>query len=341
MQIKELEADTAADWNRFVDQCPQATFFHCAQWKDIIQQAFGHRCYFFYALEQEKITGILPLAHVKSRMFGNALISTPFCVQGGVVSLNQKSQEALQHWAINLANNLKVDYLELRYAQATNPGWPVKNNLYVNFRKPLLASVEENLNAIPRKQRAMVRKGMQAGLTSVEETDVARFYHMYSLSVRNLGTPVFSRRYFEILLDKFSNQCRMLSIQKDGKVISAVLSFYFRDEVLPYYGGGSDDAREYKANDFMYWELMRRSCEEGMKIFDYGRSKIGTGSYNFKKNWGFEPQALHYEYQLISANDIPDINPLNPKYQLFINLWKKMPLSVTQLIGPHIVKNLG
>ena len=341
MQIKELEAETVADWNRFLERSPQATFFHLAQWKDIIQLAFGHRCYFLYALEQEEITGILPLVHVKSRLFGNALVSTPFCVQGGVVSRNQKSHEALQHWSINLAKNLKVDYLELRYANATNPGWPVKNDLYVNFRKTLLTTVDENLNAIPRKQRAMVRKGMQAGLTSCEETDVARFYHMYSLSVRNLGTPVFSQRYFEILMDKFSNQCRMLSIQKDGKVISAVLSFYFRDEVLPYYGGGSDSAREWKANDFMYWELMRRSCEQGLKVFDYGRSKVGTGSYNFKKNWGFEPHALHYEYQLISANAIPNINPLNPKYRLFINLWKKMPLYLTQLIGPHIVKNLG
>jgi len=119
------------------------------------------------------------------------------------------------------------------------------------------------------------------------------------------------------------------------------MSFYFRDEVLPYYGGGTELAREVAGNDFMYWEVMRRACERGLRVFDYGRSKRGTGSFDFKKNWGFEPQPLHYEYRLVRGKRVPEHNPLNPRYRLLIKLWQRLPLALANRIGPHIVKNLG
>jgi FemAB-related protein (PEP-CTERM system-associated) len=195
--------------------------------------------------------------------------------------------------------------------------------------------------AIPRKQRAMVRKGIQAGLTSELDDGIDRFYRAYSESVRNLGTPVFGKRYFQILKEVFGADCEVLTITSGGGLVASVLSFYFRDEVLPYYGGGTDEARAVKGNDFMYWELMRRAAERGVKVFDYGRSKVGTGSYGFKKNWGFEPEPLHYEYHLVRADRVPDVNPLNPKYRLFIAAWKRLPLAVSRLIGPMIARSLG
>jgi FemAB-related protein (PEP-CTERM system-associated) len=144
-----------------------------------------------------------------------------------------------------------------------------------------------------------------------------------------------------LLKETFGDDCDVVTITKEGRTISSVLSFYFRDEVLPYYGGGTSEAREVAGNDFMYWELMRRASERGCRIFDFGRSKRGTGAFDFKKNWGFEPQQLYYEYQLHQARELPDNNPLNPKYQLFIKMWKRLPLPVANLLGPHIVKNLG
>ncbi|MDO9468210.1 MAG: FemAB family PEP-CTERM system-associated protein, partial [Thiobacillus sp.] len=193
----------------------------------------------------------------------------------------------------------------------------------------------------PRKQRAMVRKGIKAGLTGQIDADTTRFFEAYSASVHRLGTPVFSRKFFRLLKDEFGDDCEVLTITLDGKVISSVMSFYFRDEVLPYYGGGVDAARAVAGNDFMYWDLMRRACERGLRVFDFGRSKRGTGSFDFKKNWGFEPTPLYYEYCLVTDTDVPEINPLNPKYRLFILAWKKMPLALANVIGPHIVKNLG
>jgi FemAB-related protein (PEP-CTERM system-associated) len=286
------------------------------------------------------IRGVLPLGHIKSLVFGSSLISTPFCVYGGILASDERAFRALETEACRLAERLKVDYLELRNKQRAHPDWPCKD-LHVYFAKELAPDVEKNLLAIPRKQRAMVRKGIKAGLTGVVDRDVERFFDLFSESVRNLGTPVFPRRYFEVLRDVFGDDCEVLTIEHEGQPVASVMSFYFRDEVLPYYGGGTFAARDVAGNDFMYWDLMRRATERGLKWFDYGRSKREVGSYQFKKHWGFEPQPLFYEFYLVRAKQLPDVNPLNPKYQRFIELWKKLPLWASQLLGPRISRNLG
>jgi FemAB-related protein (PEP-CTERM system-associated) len=338
--VRELDPRRVADWDAFVDTCPDATFFHRAGWREVIERAFGHDTHFLYAERDGRIEGVLPLGHVRSRLFGNALISGSFCVYGGIAAANEATAIVLQQAAQELATRLGVDYLEFRNLEARNPDWERKD-LYVRFRKSIDPDPEANMLAIPRKQRAMVRKGIKAGLVSEIDRDVDRLYAAYSESVRNLGTPVFSRRYFEILQEVFGADCDILTVTLDGNLISSVMSFYFRDEVLPYYGGGTAAARTVQGNDFMYWELMRRSCERGLKWFDYGRSKVGTGSYSFKKNWGFEPEALHYEYWLVKADAMPNVSPTNPRYRLFIETWKRLPLPVARLLGPWVARNLG
>jgi FemAB-related protein (PEP-CTERM system-associated) len=282
----------------------------------------------------------LPLTHIKSLLFGNNLISNAFCVYGGILASNDDAFQALLGQARQLARELGVDSLELRNRQQHHPEWPHKE-LYVTFRKVMDPDVETNMNAIPRKQRAMVRAGIKAGLTSVVEDNVERFYTAYSESVRNLGTPVFPKKYFKILKQVFGESCEILTVELEGKLVGSVMNFYFKDEVLPYYGGGTDAARDLKGNDFMYWEVMRRAIEKGCRIFDFGRSKIDTGSYRFKKHWGFEPEPLFYEVDLVKAQEIPEINPLNPKYQFFIAAWKRLPLAVSQWVGPWLARDLG
>jgi FemAB-related protein (PEP-CTERM system-associated) len=214
--------------------------------------------------------------------------------------------------------------------------------LYVTFRRTISGDSDENLLAIPRKQRAMVRKGIKNGLKSETDRSADRFFALYADNVHRHGTPPFARRYFESLLRVFGDACEVLTVLDAGnRPQSGVLSFYFRDEVLPYYAGDTADARELAANDFKYWELMRRASERGIRVFDYGRSKVGTGSFDFKKNWGFEPLPLAYEYRLLKRADIPQNNPLNPKYRAFIALWRRMPKTVANAVGPHIVRNLG
>lgn len=332
---------TNAAWDAFVNACPDATFFHKSGWQKIIRSVFAHRTWFLYAERAGIIEGVLPLAQVKSRVFGNSLVSLPFAVYGGVAAVNDEAVGVLELEAQKIAERLRVDHLEFRNIQRRHTEWPVQD-LYVRFRKPIAAEVDANMMAIPRKQRAMVRKGIKNGLLSEIDTDVNRFFTLYANNVHRHGTPALPKRYFEALQNEFDSDCEVLTVStSDGRPLSSVLSFYFRDEVLPYYAGDEISARDLAANDFKYWELMRRSCERGLKIFDYGRSKQGTGSYSFKKNWGFEPESLHYEYCLYRRESIPQNNPSNAKYRLLIETWRRMPVSVANWLGPFIVKNLG
>jgi len=330
----------AVRWDQFVFDCPAATFFHRAGWKEVIERAFGHRTHFLLAEQNGTIQGVLPLAEIDSRLFGHSLSSLPFCVYGGIIARTEPARQALDEAAQMLAASLNVDFLEYRNMMPFHTEWPGKD-LYVTFRKEIDPDVEQNMLAIPRKQRAMVRKGIKAELASEIDDGVERFFSVFADNVHRHGTPALPKRYFALLQEIFGSDCEVLSVVKDGQVLSSVLSFYFRDEVLPYYAGDTLAARDVAANDFKYWELMRRACGRGIKVFDYGRSKRGTGPFDFKKNWGFEPQPLYYEYQLHRAKAVPDHNPLNPKYRFFIKAWQKLPLSLANLIGPHIVKNLG
>jgi FemAB-related protein (PEP-CTERM system-associated) len=188
----------------------------------------------------------------------------------------------------------------------------------------------------------MVRKGIGHGLESRIDTGVDRFFALYADNVHRHGTPPLPKRYFEALLKSFDRDSEVLTItEPGGSAVSSVLSFYFRDEVLPYYAGDVAAARDLAANDFKYWELLRRACERGLRIFDYGRSKRGTGAFAFKKHWGLEPTPLAYEYWLYRRDSIPEHNPLNPKYRVLMALWRKLPIPVANVIGPHLVKSLG
>jgi FemAB-related protein (PEP-CTERM system-associated) len=328
-------------WDEYVLRNPAATFFHRFGWRNVLSQAFGHRAHYLIAEREGRVVGVLPLGEIKSLLFGHSLISTPFCVVGGAVADDDAARDALVEAACKRARELDVSYLELRHGSRQRPDWPCKDSQYVTFRKAISASDDENLKAIPRKQRAVVRQGIDAGLVGRIDETLDSLWSMYSESVRNLGTPVFSRRYFELLQKEFGADCEIMAVDSQGKTVSAVMSFYFRDEVLPYYGGGSVAARGAKANDFMYWSVMKRAAARGIRLFDYGRSKVGTGPYSFKKNWGFEPQPLHYEYYLVKAKEMPNVSPTNPKYSLMINVWRRMPLGLSRLLGPLIARNLG
>ena len=343
--VRPLDSTSQEAWDRFVEATPAATFFHRAGWAKVIESAFGHATHYAYTEREGDITGVLPLARVKTMMFGDSLISAPFCVYGGPVATDAESEAALIEHAEKLLVRTGASALEFRhFGSAGNepaPGWTERPDLYVTFRKPFEADHERNLKAIPRKQRAMVRKGIQNGLSSTANRDVSVLHRIYAESVRNLGTPVFSRRYFQILMDVFGNAADIVTIMDGETPIASVMNFYFRNEVLPYYGGGSAAARGRAGNDFLYWETMRRAADRGFRIFDFGRSKLGTGAFSFKHNWGFEPEKLHYRFKLKPGETIPELNPLNPKYRLFIAAWKRLPLPVANLIGPYIVRGVG
>jgi FemAB-related protein (PEP-CTERM system-associated) len=341
VRITALTADRAGAWDAFVRTTDGGTFFHLAGWRVIFESIFGFKTHFLIAERQGVVAGVLPLVHQKSLLFGSALIAAPFCVIGGPLAADDEARTRLDEAAMALMKETGAAHIEYRTRTATRAGWAAKKNLYASFSRPLSAKDDENLLAIPRKQRAVVRKTLQGGLTSEVDRDAARLFRVYSESVRNLGTPVFPKRYFQTLLSVFGEDCDIVVILDAGVPVSAVLNFYFGDTVLPYYGGGTLAARRNGANDFLYWEVMRRAAARGFRRFDFGRSKANTGAFAFKKNWGFEPEWLEYEYRLREGAAMPDNNPNNPKYALLVAAWKRLPLPIANILGPLLIRNLN
>jgi FemAB-related protein (PEP-CTERM system-associated) len=343
--VRSLDAASEAAWDRFVRAMPAGTFFHLSGWARVIETAFGHATHFTLVERDGAITGVLPLGRVKTLAFGDTLISAPFCVYGGPLAADAESEAALTAHAQALLERTGASALEFRHLapadNAEGSDWVERPDLYVTFRKTIVADHEANMKAIPRKQRAMVRKAIQNGLTSTVGRDAGGLHRIYAESVRNLGTPVFSAKYFRILLEVFGDAVDIVTVMQKDVPVAAVMNFTFRDEVLPYYGGGTQAARACAGNDFMYWEVMRRAADRGGRLYDFGRSKIGTGAFAFKHNWGFVEAKLHYRFRLKPGATIPEHNPMNPKYRLFIAGWKRLPLPIANTLGPFIVRGLG
>lgn len=343
VRVVALDARLEPQWDAFVRDQEAGTFYHLSGWRHVFARAFGHDCPYLVALAGDRVVGVLPLVHLKTPLFGNRLVSTAFLVYGGPVAIDHRVRAALTGAAVERAEALGVSHLEYRSLVPGEEGrdWQVESARYATFFKDLHDTDEANLKAIPRKQRAEVRKGIKAGLTSEVAGDVDLLHHFLALSFRNLGTPAFSKRYLRTILDVFGDAAELLTIQAPAGPVGAVLSFHFRDQVLPYYSGTQVEARAQGVNDFLYWEVMRRAVARGARRFDFGRSKVDTGPYKFKKYWGFEPVPLHYEYRLVRATEVPDASPMNPKYRLAIAAWKRLPLPVSKRLGPLLSWQLG
>lgn len=338
-------------WDAYVISHPEGTFFHLLKWRDVLYKSFSYKPLYLCVRDAGRVRGIMPLFLVKSMLFGRSLVAMPAAVYGGPVATDEPSKRALLREAIRLATDHRVRYLEIRgnpYANgAVFPDagdaslrWSRKD-LYVTFMAQLEPTEEANLARIPRKQRRMVRQGDKHGLKAVFDNGRLRdFYNVYAASVRNLGTPVYGYSYFKNLMALFGEQIKILLVEHNKKTIAGVLAFFYRDQVLPYYGGALKEYFQFAPNDFMYWELMRHASAEGFKIFDFGRSKEGTGSYNFKRHWGFQPKALPSWYYAPNGHALPDTSPLNPRLQWAIRIWRGLPLGVTNSLGPHIVRHI-
>lgn len=341
MNIRLFTQTDQPAWDEFVLNHPEGTFFHLIGWKSVIEATFRHKSYYIIAEKEDAIVGILPSFVVKSPLFGKSLVSVAFGAYGGVLAPDEDITHALLNKAQEITRKEKLDYFETRNLYRQDSDLPVKD-LYYTFRREILPGVEDNLKAIPRKARRMVRVGMDKyKLRSETGRDdlLQEFYEIYARSVHHLGSPVYPKALFRNFLREFKEDCEILLVRTpEGKVIAGVMSFFYKGEVLPYYAGSLPEGKEMAANDFMYWELMKYGCENGYKVFDFGRSKKDTGSFDFKRHWGFEPKPLHYQYYLHNLKDIPNISPVNPKYQSRIELWKRLPLPVTKILGPMIVK---
>lgn len=326
-------------WNKYLAGFDQASFFHQFEWQQILERSFGHRSHFLLAENDSGLCGVLPLIEMTSPLFGHSLSSSPFATYAGALGDNEAVIRGLYRRATEIGFEQRVGAVEFRLRQPSGLDHPTKS-LYENFDKEIFDDADQNMQAIRSKQRNIIRKAIKNGLVS-RVCDVDTFYAVYAESVRNLGTPVFSKQLFREIVSTFPDSVELLAAYHEDRPVSAAMNFHYGDTVCPYYWGGVFAARRLNGNDFLCWEIINRAAARGCTRFDFGRSKKGTGAHKWKSNLGFTAHQLFYEYALVRDNKIPEQNPNNPKYAVFIEAWKKLPLPVAGFLGPLISRTLG
>lgn len=332
--------DEAARVERFVAQ-EGGSIFHLPGWLDAVEAGTGQKARGIVAEMDGAITGWLPLTEVHSPIFGRMLASSGFAVDGGILAEDDTVAVDLCNAASEFAMRLSCPTIEMRGGPVAS-NWQVQSDSHCGFVQSLAMNDETQLAAIPRKQRAEVRKSLKNDLTvhvGQGEADLEAHYAVYSQSVRSLGTPVFPRTLFEAVIEQLDAD--ILTVRHRGEAVASVLSLYHDGAVMPYWGGGTHGARALRANDRMYYALMLHARARGCDRFDFGRSKTGSGAFRFKKNWGFEPQPLSYANWTAPGHPVRDADPTSAQHQSRIALWKKLPLPIANRLGPLIARGLG
>jgi len=330
----------------FLADHSETTPFHEPDWIEAVAAGTGNEAYALLLERGPALVGYLPLNVIHSPIFGRLLASSGFAVGGGMLLGTGEGSAALTTAAEALTERFSCTAIELRGGSLPDhvDGWSIRSDAHSSFVRPIADDDEAQLLAIPRKQRAEVRKGLAGDLSitvGVSLADRAAHYAVYARSVHALGTPVFPRGLFDAVLDRFGDNADILTVRHQGEPIASVLSLYHRGTVLPYWGGGTFAARHLRANDRMYFELMRHARSRGCTLFDFGRSKTGSGPYHFKRNWGFEPQALSYATWTPPGLPPRDADPRSPANSAKAAIWRRLPAPVADRFGPLIARGLG
>jgi serine/alanine adding enzyme len=338
----EVSIETSrGDWDAFVAAHPEATAYHAWNWREVFGPVFGHEPIYLAARDEGRVAGVLPLVAFRSRLFGQFLCSLPFVTYGGVLATRPGAAGALMAAATRIARERGAAHVELRHVARQVPEAPVRQHK-VTMLLPLRASVEEQWAALDNKVRNLVRKAEKSALTS--ETGGASlleaFYAVFSVNMRDLGTPVYPRRFFDAVLRASGDAARLHVVRHDGQPVAASMTIAHHDRVEVPWASSLRSARQMNPNMLLYWHMLREVIAGGGRVFDFGRSTPGEGTYLFKKQWKAEPVPLHWEYALILRDALPDQGPGSGKFQVAIEAWKKLPVPIANAIGPLIIGNI-
>ncbi len=335
IRIAAMQAGEAAARDKYVFAHPEGSVFHLSGWMTALQRGFGFTPHCLVAHEQDRLVGVLPLALVRRPPFASAIISVPGGVYGGVLADDAAISRRLEDAAAELARGTGVAWLELRNRDEGREDWPVSRD-YCRFGFALQADTAAVLAGIPRKRRAEIRKGAGNDLVVEQDSTVDRFYRLYARGVRDLGSPVFPRAWFQALLAQFPGAVEVTIVLHRNEPVLGLMSFRFRDQVLPYYVGALPQARALRAFDHVYWDLACRAAADGCRWFDFGRSILGSGACESKQTWGLVPQPLAYRYCLVRAREVPHLNPDNPLLRPAVAAWRRLPLPLANRLGPWL-----
>lgn len=346
MKVSRYSETQKEKWNRYVLKHPESTIFHRAEWKEVVEEIFGQQGIYFLVEEEGTIRGVLPLFLINSFLTGKYLVSAPYAVYGGILADNEEAKRLLFQEARKITDEENADYLELRNQKESGLELPQKD-LYYFFTLDLSPDPDVIWKQMRKRNRNILRKGIKSGLScsfnglgTPLPQELTRFYELFSACQRALGTPVLPLSFFRKLLEIFPDQTGIFSAEYQGKIISSLFVFLHNQTISPYYIGYDSAYLKYAPNNYLLWEVIKYGCQQGFKEYDMGRSRQGTGSYNFKRYWGIEPQQLSYEYYLSRSKQIPQVNPSNSKYDIPRRVWTQLPLSWTRYLGPKLIKHL-
>ena len=329
-----------AEWDAFVEQTPDATGYHVWRWRRVMENAFGHQTLYLAARDGDSIVGILPTVVMKSWLFGRSLVSLPFLNYGGVIAPDDDVRRALVDHAATRASEERAAHLELRHIVRRFDDCPVKQHK-VTMRLQLAANEADAWNALDRKVRNQIKKAQKSELTVYDGGAklLDDFYRVFAENMRDLGTPVYSRRFFAEVLAQFPATARVFVVRLGGEPVAAAISYSFRDTLEVPWASSLKSSRPLCANTLLYWHMMLHAIAEGRATFDFGRSTPGDGPFQFKRQWGAEPSTLAWEYRILEGG-VPDHSPSNPKFQMAIAMWKRLPVPVATWLGPSIVRSI-
>jgi len=337
--VELLDDQTHREWDAFVQDHAQGSPFHLVSWKTTIEESFGYKPFYLVARQAGRICGVLPLFAVENAVIGRVLISTPFAVYGGILADGEASKRALYDRAREVGGELEVQHIEFRNAFPEQCVGEPNVTRYVSFAQPLLPDADATLESIPKKTRNLVRKALkQPFRMTYGVQNLNHFEDLYATNMRRLGTPCFPSKYFANLVKNFGGMVDVREVWLDDKPMAASLNFLFREEMHIYYAAADTRFNALGPNTFMYYEHLCWAGKNGYKSFDFGRCKRGTGVFEFKRHWNTTMRELPYEVVLVRRKELPNFTPTNPRFKLAIQIWKRVPLWLTRLIGPRLIR---
>jgi len=325
-------------WDAYVAGHPFATAAHWSGWRDVIAESFGHRTFYLMARQGATVVGVLPLVSVQSRMFGRSLVSMPFLDYGGVLADDDAVESALIGEAVTIARDLGADHLELRHATKKGAGL-ISRTHKVSMRLPLPKDPGRLWNGFSPKLRSQIRRpqkdGCVARVGGREELDA--FYRVFAENMRDLGTPVYGKRFFRRILERLPDV--LIGVVHHGATpIAAGLLLRVHDRVHIQWASSLKRYNRMSPNMLLYWTLLEQACQQGCEEFDFGRSSPDSGTFRFKEQWGAAPAPLSWDYWLRPGASVPELDATNPRYAFAVRVWQHLPLVVANSCGPWIRK---
>ena len=328
-------------WDRFVEAHPDASFYHLAGWRHVFERAFKHRTEYLAAMRDEEIVGVLPLVVFDSWVLARFAVSLPFVNYGGILATDQGASRVLLEHATGMAKSRRWTHIELRHREQAFDVLPVKRHK-VSMTFPLPATKEAAWEGLDRKVRNQIRKAQKSQMTAAigggELLDC--FYDIFARNMRDLGTPVYPKRFFAETLQRFPGRTRIAVVRQGIHPVAAGFLSTFRGVIEVPSAGSLRAFRSQCPNHLLYWMVIEHAIDSGLRVLDFGRSTPGEGTFNFKEQWGARPGPLSWEYQMLSRQGLPDRSPANSKFAPAIALWKHLPVGLTRLMGPHLVRSL-